>query len=64
MGKCFHPTRIHGLSIIIANAKSAVWKKFIKIYSPDGLETKILKHGIAHGPLWGKYVFTDKQAGH
>ena len=28
-------------------------EKFIKIYSPDGLETKILKHGIAHGPLWG-----------
>ena len=28
-------------------------EKFIKIYSPDGLETKILKHGIASGPLWG-----------
>ena len=28
-------------------------EKFIKIYSPDGLETKILKHGVAHGPLWG-----------
>ena len=28
-------------------------EKFIKIYSPDGIETKILKHGVAHGPLWG-----------
>ena len=28
-------------------------EKFIKIYSPEGLETKILKHGVASGPLWG-----------
>ena len=28
-------------------------EKYIKIYSPEGLETKILKHGDATGPLWG-----------
>tara|TARA_B100000287_G_scaffold69160_1_gene60757 strand:+ start:260 stop:1192 length:933 start_codon:yes stop_codon:yes gene_type:complete len=28
-------------------------EKFIKIYSPNKLETKILKHGVASGPLWG-----------
>lgn len=28
-------------------------EKYIKIYSPEGLKTKILKHGEATGPLWG-----------
>ncbi len=26
---------------------------FIKLFSPNGLEPRILKHGIASGPLWG-----------
>ena len=28
-------------------------EKFIKIYSPNSLETKVLKHGVASGHLWG-----------